>query len=186
MDLDGRRLAQGKVALADIACAGARNERAGQRLSPYMLVVGAPVDVDDVACAMLHGLEGCGGEQPALVCGVQEGAAQRASRWAGCRGDGDGAQAGVAVGGVEGAAGARGTGSSDGEVQQEQALVAGHVKANGRSGRRAGVGSAALQTKAAATGVGDAQRIRDAGGRAPVDLRCNLKRRRRAQRQGAP
>ena len=57
-----------------------------------------------------------------------------------------------------------------------------HVKANG--GRSEGVRSTAFQTKAAAAGVGEAQRIRHTGSSAPVDLRCNLKRRRRAQRRG--
>jgi hypothetical protein len=58
-----------------------------------------------------------------------------------------------------------------------------HVKANG--GRSESVRSTALRTKAAAAGVGEAQRIRHTGGSAAVDLRCNLKRRRRMQRRGA-
>lgn len=78
--LDRRRLAEGKVALAGIACAGPCDQRIGQRLSFDLLVVGPPINVDDVACAMFHGLHLCSGDQPILVSGGRMAAAQRASR----------------------------------------------------------------------------------------------------------
>jgi hypothetical protein len=69
--LDGRRLAQGEVALAYIAGAGARDERVGERLAADVFVVGAPVNVDDIAHAMLHRLHLCCGDQARLVVGVR-------------------------------------------------------------------------------------------------------------------
>lgn len=91
-----------------------------------MLVVGPPVNVDDVACAMFHGLR-------------RQGRVPAAQREGGAGGAGEvemGRGIGVAmgrVGGVGGGGGAqaRWEGSSVDGVQQEQAAV--HVKANGRS-----------------------------------------------------
>jgi hypothetical protein len=69
--LDRRRLAEGEVALPYIAGARPRDERVGQRLSPDVFVVGAPVNVDDIAHAMFHRLHLCCGDQARLVSGVR-------------------------------------------------------------------------------------------------------------------
>ena len=44
----------GEVALGNVAGRGARDERAGQRLPPHVLVIGATVNVYHIAGAMLH------------------------------------------------------------------------------------------------------------------------------------
>lgn len=114
MDLDGRRLAQGKVALANAGCACARNERIRQRLSFHVFVVGASVNVDDVACAMFHGLHLCRGDQ--ATCRELE---------RGCR------RAGVAVVGVQGwKAGSGAQAQWEGRSREAavQELVAGEVE----------------------------------------------------------
>jgi hypothetical protein len=54
-----RRLAEGKVALAYVSRARPRDERLGQRLLAHVLIVGPPVNVDDIARGMLHGLRLC-------------------------------------------------------------------------------------------------------------------------------
>lgn len=54
-----RRLADSKVALSYIASRGSRDERLGQRLLPHVLVVGPPVNVDNIARAMFHCLRLC-------------------------------------------------------------------------------------------------------------------------------
>jgi hypothetical protein len=71
MHLSGRRLAQREIALPYIAGAGPRDKRVGEGLSPHMLVVGAPVNVDDIAHAMFHRLHLCCGDQTGLVSGVR-------------------------------------------------------------------------------------------------------------------
>ena len=73
-------------------------------------------------------------------------------------------------------------GGSIEDVQQELVVV--HVKGNGRGDGRVRDRSTALRTSAAAAGVGEARRIRPASGSVAVELRCSLKRRRGAQRQG--
>lgn len=52
----------GEVALGHIARRSARNERAGQRLSAHVFVVGATVNVYHIAGAMLHLLHSLGSE----------------------------------------------------------------------------------------------------------------------------
>ena len=63
-----------------------------------MLIVGSPVNVDDVACAMFHGLHLCSGDQSTLVSGVGAPAVQRGSRRMGYNEDLIGLQIGVAMG----------------------------------------------------------------------------------------
>lgn len=75
MHFGWRRLAERKVAGVHIAGARPGDERVGQRLSPHVFVVGAPVNVDDIAHAMFHRLHLRCGDQGDLVVGFQ-----RASR----------------------------------------------------------------------------------------------------------
>jgi hypothetical protein len=48
------RFAKAKIACGYAAGARPRGERTGQRLSPHMLLVGTPVNVDHIARAMFH------------------------------------------------------------------------------------------------------------------------------------
>jgi hypothetical protein len=71
MHFGRRRLAQGEVALSYIAGARSCDERVGERLSLDVFVVGAPVNVDDIAHAMFHRLHLCCGDQARLAVGVR-------------------------------------------------------------------------------------------------------------------
>jgi hypothetical protein len=75
MHFGGRRLSERKIALPYIAGAGPRDQRVGERLPLYVFVIGAAVNVDDVAHALFHHLLLCCGDQTGLVWGFR-----RASR----------------------------------------------------------------------------------------------------------
>lgn len=72
VDFGGRVLGRaGKVALGHVAGRGAGYERAGQGLPSHVFVVGATVNVYDIAGAILHLLHSFCSDQLALVSGMR-------------------------------------------------------------------------------------------------------------------
>ena len=104
VDVYRRALSRAEIALGHIACAGPRNHRAGEHFSSHMFVVGAAVNVYDIASPILHFPHSLHSDQQALVsaiCGASRSigrermsvakwavvlaTALRARRWAGNR-----------------------------------------------------------------------------------------------------
>ena len=133
VDVGRRRLGRaGEVALGHIAGGGAGDERAGQRLPSHVFVVGAAVNVYDIAGAMLHLLHSCGSDQLALVSAM--GGASRS------------------VGRVSTSGAKRGGGGRDGCVGAWGGLGSRTVRARGR-GREGAIGMAVERLAGGGRGV---------------------------------